>query len=120
MGSPLGPVIANLLKSYNERNWVREFDIGKVLLHRRYVDAIICIFKNEIDAYHFFKYLNSQQPNLPRKRKPVNFYHFKLLLLKTKVKKVGHLLLQCNGRIHLLDSLCNIAVSHFSAPKLDS
>ena len=40
MGSPLVPVLANLFMSYHGKNWLQEFDIGEVLLHRRYVDDI--------------------------------------------------------------------------------
>ena len=54
MGSPLGPVLANLFMGYHERNWLQEFDIGEVLLYRRYVDDVFCMFRNEIDAEFFF------------------------------------------------------------------
>ena len=64
MGSPLGPVLANLFMGYHERNWLQEFDIGEVLLYRRYVDDIFCMFRNEIDAENFFKYLNSKHPTI--------------------------------------------------------
>ena len=33
-----------------ERNWL---DMGEVLLYRRYVDDIFCMFKNEIDVEKF-------------------------------------------------------------------
>ena len=64
MGSPLGPVLANLFMGYHEKDWLQEFDIGEVLLYRRYVDDIFCMFKYEIDAEKFFKYLNSKHPNI--------------------------------------------------------
>ena len=64
MGSPLGPVLANLFMGYHERNWRQDFDIGEVLLYRRYVDDIFCMFRNEIDAEKFFKYLTSMHPNI--------------------------------------------------------
>ena len=47
-----------------ERNWLQELDMGKVLLYRRYVDDIFCMFKNDIDAEKFFKYLNSKHSNI--------------------------------------------------------
>ena len=65
MGCPLGPLLANLFMGYHERNWLQQIDIGEawptkykciqqamceVLLYRRYVDDIFCMFKNEIDA----------------------------------------------------------------------
>ena len=49
---------------YHEKNWLEELDICELLLYRRYVDDIFCMFKNEIDAEKFFKYLNSKYPNI--------------------------------------------------------
>ena len=53
MGSPLGHALANLFMNYHEKNWLQKFDIGQVILCRRYVDDIFCMFKNEIDAENF-------------------------------------------------------------------
>ena len=64
MESPLGPALANLFMDYHEKNWLQKFDIGQVLLYRCYVDDIFCMFKNEIDAERFFKYLKSKHPNI--------------------------------------------------------
>ena len=64
MVSPLGPVLANLFMGYHERNWLQEFDIGEVLLYRCYVDDIFSMFRNEIDAENFFKYLHSKHSNI--------------------------------------------------------
>ena len=36
----------------------------KVLHYPRYVDDIICCFKNSYDACLFFEYLNSCHPNI--------------------------------------------------------
>ena len=33
MGSPLGPVLANLLMGYHEKIWLQEFVEGKVLMY---------------------------------------------------------------------------------------
>ena len=55
MGSSVGLVLANLFRVYHERNWRQEFDTGEVLLCRRYVDDIFCIFKNEVHAEHFLR-----------------------------------------------------------------
>ena len=43
-GSSLGLVLANLFMGYHEKNWLQEFDIGEVLLYRRYVDDSFCMF----------------------------------------------------------------------------
>ena len=46
MGSPLAPVLANFFINYTG---------PKVLYYRRYVDHIICCFKNSYDACLFFE-----------------------------------------------------------------
>ena len=58
MGSPLGPVLANLFMRYHEKKLLQEFDKGKVFMYKRYVDDIFCMFRNEKDAENFFEFLN--------------------------------------------------------------
>ena len=55
MGSHLGPVLANLFMGFHEKRWLDQFQFCKVLLYRRYVDDIICLFNSEQDADNFFK-----------------------------------------------------------------
>ena len=55
MGSHLGPVLANLFMGFHEKRWLDQFQFCKVLLYRRYVDDIICLFNSEQDADDFFK-----------------------------------------------------------------
>ena len=57
MGTPLGPVLANLLMGYHEKIWLQEFVEGKVLMYKRYVDDISCMFRNEKDAENFLNSL---------------------------------------------------------------
>ena len=64
MGSPLRPVLANLFMGFYNKQWLKEFNFCKVLLYRRYVDDIICLFNCEVDAMKFFDYLNSRHPNI--------------------------------------------------------
>ena len=64
MGSPLGPVLANLFMGCHETKWLDEFQKSEVLLYRRYVDDIFCMFKKEKDANEFFSFLNTQHPNI--------------------------------------------------------
>ena len=64
MGSPLGPVLANLFMGYHEKIWLEEFKTCEVVLYRRYVDNIICLFACEKDADKFFTFLNSRHPNI--------------------------------------------------------
>ena len=86
MGSPLGPVLANLFMGYHERNLLQEFDIGKKMLYRSYVDDIFCMFRNEIDAENFFKYLNSKHPNIKftMKKETNTFLPFLDILVKNE------------------------------------
>ena len=63
MGSPLRPVLANLFMGFYNKQWLKEFNFCKVLLYRRYVDDIICLFNCEVDAMKYFDYLNSRHPN---------------------------------------------------------
>lgn len=66
MGSPLAPVLANFFMGYYEKLWLNNYTGPKVLYYCRYVDDIICCFKNSIDARLFFeyRYLNSFHPNV--------------------------------------------------------
>ena len=58
------PVLANLFMGYHEKKWLQEFDKGKVLMYKRYVDDIFCMFQNEKDAEIFFEFLNCQHQNI--------------------------------------------------------
>ena len=64
MGFPLGHVLANLFISYHEKIWLEEFKISEVVLYRRYVDDIICLFACEKDADEFLTFLNSRHPKI--------------------------------------------------------
>ena len=64
MGSPLGPALANLFMGYHETKWLQEFDQGKFLMCKRYVDDIFCMFRNEKDAEKFFEFLNCRHKNI--------------------------------------------------------
>ena len=60
IGSLLEPVLANLFMGFYENQWLKKFNFCKVLLYRRYVDDIICLFNCEVD----FDYLNSRHSNI--------------------------------------------------------
>ena len=64
MGSPIGPVLANLFIGYYETLWLNSFRECEMILYRRYVDDIICLFNCESDADKFFEFLNTQHPNI--------------------------------------------------------
>ena len=58
-----GPVLANLFMGFHEKQWLSDFTYNIVLLYRRYVDDIICLFYCENDAIKFFDFLNTRHPN---------------------------------------------------------
>ena len=62
MGSPLGPVLANLVMGYYEQNWLQLFAKFEVI-YCRHMDDIICLFNSEYDADSFV-YLNQQHSNV--------------------------------------------------------
>ena len=64
MGSPLGPVLANLFMGYHEQRWLQSFEECEVILYRRYVDDITCLLNSESDADKFFVLLNQRHPKI--------------------------------------------------------
>ena len=64
MGSPLGPVLANLFMSFHEANWIKVYGSGNILFYKRYVDDIFCLLNNENEAEHFLEYLNSKHTSI--------------------------------------------------------
>ena len=63
MGSPLGPVLANLFMGHHETNWLQVFKDCEIILYRRYVGDIISLINSESDA-KFYEFLNKQHPNI--------------------------------------------------------
>ena len=53
LGFPLRPVLSNLFTAYHEKNLLQEFNKRKVLMYKRYVDDIFCMFGNEKDENIF-------------------------------------------------------------------
>ena len=64
MGSPLGPVLANVFMGFHEANWIKNYQKEKPLVYKRYVDDIFCLFETEADSLLFLEYLNQQHPNI--------------------------------------------------------
>ena len=64
MGSPLGPVLANLFMGVMESRWLNEYSGPSVLFYRRFVDDIFCVFENRSHANAFLRFLNRQHPNI--------------------------------------------------------
>ena len=61
---PLAPYLLIFLMGFHEKQWLSDFTYSMVLLYRRYVDAIICLFYCENDAIKFFDFLNTRHPNI--------------------------------------------------------
>ena len=49
---------------YQEKRCLREFDKGKFVMYKHYVDDIFRMFRNEKDAKNFFEFLNCQHKNI--------------------------------------------------------
>ena len=64
MGSPLGPVLANLCMGHHEQRWISNYIGRKPVFYRRYVDDIFCLFDKYDDISSFLEYLNSRHPNI--------------------------------------------------------
>ena len=63
MGSPLGPVLANLFIAVKEKDWLESCE-NPPSFYRRYVDDIFCLMKSEDEANSFLVYLNAKHPNI--------------------------------------------------------
>ena len=64
MGSPLGPVLANLFMGHHEGGWINNYDDIKPIIYKRFIDDVFCLFNNESEATKFHNHINSQHPNI--------------------------------------------------------
>ena len=65
MGSPLGPLFANIFMSFHEKNLLNNCPSSfKPILSRRYVDDCFLLFSSLDHAPLFLDYLNRQHPNI--------------------------------------------------------
>ena len=65
MGSPLGPLFANIFLSFHEKSWLHNCPASfKPLLYRRYVDDCFFLFRSLDHVPLFLSYLNRQHPNI--------------------------------------------------------
>jgi hypothetical protein len=65
MGSPLGPLFANIFLSFHEKLWLADCSSNfKPLFYRRYVDVCFLIFHSRDHLLHILSYLNSKDPNI--------------------------------------------------------
>jgi hypothetical protein len=65
MGSPLGPLFANIFLSFHEKSWLANYPSNfKPLFYRRYVEDCFLIFPSCHHVLPFLSYLNSKHPNI--------------------------------------------------------
>ena len=65
MGSPLGPLFANIFMSFHEKSWLYNCPSSlKPLLYRRYVDDCFLLFNSSDHVPLFLSYLKRQHPNI--------------------------------------------------------
>jgi len=64
MGSPLGPVLANIFMRKFEENVIAQHQGPKPTFYRRYVDDIISIFEDMSQVNPFFDFMNSLHENI--------------------------------------------------------
>ena len=65
MGSPLGPILANIFLSHHEENWLNKCPMKfKPSFYRRYVDDIFVLFESSESAESFREYMSSKHPNI--------------------------------------------------------
>ena len=65
MGSPLGPLFANIFMSFHEKSWLYSCPSAfKPFVCRRYVDDCFLLFKSSDHLPLFLNYLNHQHPNI--------------------------------------------------------
>ena len=65
MGSPLGPVLANVFMCDFEEKFVdTNKTVNKPLVWKRYVDDVFCTFNNPVDAQQFLVLINKCHPNI--------------------------------------------------------
>ena len=64
MGSPLGPVLANIFMSHIETNALRDFSEAKPSLYFRFVDDVFAAFSCRDDMVKFFNWMNVQHASI--------------------------------------------------------
>ena len=64
MGSPLVPVLANIVMGFHESKWLNEYNLNIPKFYLKYVDDILAAFDNEQDSLNFLTFLNDRHPNI--------------------------------------------------------
>ena len=65
MGSPLGPILANIFMCNLEENFLNSCPASfKPLIYKRYVDDTFVTFKEKDHALDFLNFINTKHPNI--------------------------------------------------------
>ena len=65
MGSPLGPILANIFLSHHEENWLNKCPMKfKPRFYRRNVDDIFVLFESSESADSFRQYMSFKYQNV--------------------------------------------------------
>ena len=64
MGSPLGPVLANVFMANLETSALSGYPGVLPTVYRRYVDDTFLVFSAKDDVQPFFDFMNSVHPNI--------------------------------------------------------
>ena len=64
MGSPLSPFLANLFMGHYETLRLNTFRECEIILHRRYIYDIICLFNLNQVQTNFFEFFDTEHPNI--------------------------------------------------------
>ena len=64
MGSPLAPVLGNIINGFHESKWLNEYNLNKPKFQLKYVDDILAAFNDEEDSLIFLLFLNNRHPNI--------------------------------------------------------
>ena len=65
MGSPLGPVLANIFLCHHEEKWLSDCPSQfRPTYYKRYVDDTFLLFREQNHIYKFEKYFNSRHRNI--------------------------------------------------------
>ena len=79
MGSPLGPLFANIFLSFHERTWLADCPhTFKPMFYRRYVDDCFLIFQSKEQVIPCLDYLNSKHPNIQFTHELVHYHSLTL------------------------------------------
>ena len=82
MGTPLSPVLANILMAFYESKWLNEYDLKKRDFFLRFVGDILAAFNNEQDSLVFNQNLRFQTyHNSSYIRTSIKFEEFYILFI---------------------------------------